>query len=107
MKVSRKLIEEIKTSKLNANGKTEKNTAVKFEFPWEGYNSRIVYEDKVYFSSLKKAQLKEIIKLKKELMDKVVFNGEKFAVQKALTHIQFEFVVICDQKRIGRDAKIL
>ena len=107
MKATKKLIEEIRTSKLYANGRTKKNTAAKFEFPFEGYNSRIVYEDKVYFSSLKKTQLKEIMKLKKELMDKVVFDCGKFAVKRALTALQLEFVAICNQNRIGRDAKIL
>lgn len=107
MKNLDKLIEEIKISKSTVVGRTDKNTEAQYTFPWEGYNSRIVYEDKVYLSSLKKDTLMEIIQLKKALMNKVVFDGNAFAVQRALTKLEFDFVVVCANKHIGRQAIIL
>lgn len=69
--------------------------------------SRIIYDDKIIYFNIEKEKLQMLIELKKYIMNKVTFDSGRFAVQRSLTSEEFEFVMLCDKKRISRKAELI
>lgn len=96
------LSETLRDSKLL---RVEKNE-INFNAQLNDYKAKIIYYDAIYFTTLSKEILAEIIQKKVELISKVNFNSRKYAIQEDLTKEEFDFVVLCDKKRISRKAII-
>ena len=69
--------------------------------------SKIIYDDSIYLCNLTKEELLSIIETKNTIMNKVIFNGDRFAMQNQLTEDEFTFIRVCDDKKISRSAIIL
>lgn len=102
-------LELVKSAKVIRLPKNEINLNVSIngiEFGGFIVKSKIIYNDSIYFCNLKKEEIESIIEEKTNIMNKVVFDCNKFAMQRSLTDLEFDFVVTCDKKRISRKAII-
>jgi hypothetical protein len=104
-----KNLELVKSAKIVRLPKNDINLNVQNGINFGGFilKSKIVYDDSIYFCNLEKEDMLSIIEEKKSVMAKVFFDGKKFAMQRNLTESEFDFVIICDQKRISRNANII
>ena len=103
------IIELVSNSKVIRFSKNETNLSINIDglvINNISIKSRIIYNDSMYLCNLTKEELISIIETKKAIMNKVVFNGDKFAMQNQLTLDEFSFIRLCDEKRISRSAII-
>lgn len=103
------IIELVSNSKVIRFSKNETNLSIsidKLVINNIYIKSRIVYDDSICLFNLSKEELLSIIETKNTIMNKVVFNGDRFAMQNQLTADEFTFIRICDNKKISRSAII-
>ena len=103
-------IELVSNSKVIRFSKNETNLSINIDglvINNISIKSRIIYDDSMYLCNLTKQDLLTIIETKNIIMNKVTFNGDRLAMQNQLTKEEFEFIRICDDKKISRKAIIL
>ena len=98
----KEMVEKLKGAKLLRVSKNEIN--LKANHP--DFNSKLIYEECIYFCSLFPADVENAKMLKNKIMEMVDFDGKKFAVQRSMGRDEFAFIVLCNQKRISRDVKV-
>ena len=104
------IIELVNSAKVIRFSKNETNLSIsidKLVINNISIKSKIVYDDSMYLCNLTKEELVSIIEIKNIIMNKVIFNGDRFAMQSQLTSDEFLFIRACDDKKISRSSIIL